>query len=229
MTEKLHTILVVDDEDSVREMISEALSLAGFNCLEARDGIQALQELRKSEIQLVVLDLSMPRLNGLELIEKIRSTHDSRPILVLTAREEKDDLKTSFSLGADDFLRKPFSIEELAWRCRALIRRHFSRVQGDLLKHGPLTLNRDTYQVFVNNTEIQLSATEFRLLEVLMENSGRVLTRIQLLQLVWGYSNPVETTVIDTYISYLRRKLRPLEPIRTVRGIGYELKIGKMT
>ena len=229
MTEKLPTILIVDDEDSVREMISEALSLAGFNCLQAKDGIQALQELRNSEIQLVVLDLSMPRLNGLELIAKIRSTHDARPILVLTAREDKDDLKTSFSLGADDFLRKPFSIEELAWRCKALIRRHFSSFQGDLLQHGPVTLNRDSYQVFVYNTEVQLSATEFRLLEVLMDNSGRVLTRVQLLQLVWGYSNPIETTVIDTYISYLRRKLKPLDPIRTVRGIGYEFKVGNTT
>ena len=171
----------------------------------------------------------MPRLNGHELISKLRSANDHRPILVITAREDRDDLSTSFAAGADDFLRKPFSIEELAWRCRALIRRSIANIDKNLLECGPIVIDRDTYQVFVNGNELQLSATEFRLLEVLAENHGRVLTRDQLLQRVWAFSDFIETTVVDTYISYLRKKLQPVEAIRTVRGVGYEFRVRNQT
>ena len=217
-------VLVVEDEESVQALICEALRLADFECVTARSGYEAIDALRDLGIDLVVLDLSMPGMDGHEVLAKIRSAFDFRPVLVVTARQEGTDLANSFALGADDYLRKPFSIEELAWRCKALLRRNEQHSTPSILRHGAIQMDCGSHRVYVANVLVELSATEFRLLEFLMNNPGRVLLRQQILQRVWGFSDDLESSVLDTYISYLRKKLAPLDAIRTIRGVGYELK-----
>lgn len=216
-------ILVVDDDEAVRALISEALRIADFDCIQASSAYEALDALRDTTISLVVLDISMPGIDGHQLLRRMRGANDRRPVLVVTARQEQEDLARSFEFGADDYLRKPFSIEELAWRCKALVRR-LSTDYDDVLQQGPVSLDPKAHKVTLDGRVIDLSATEFRLLEFMMANAGHVLARRQLLQRVWGYSDVVDSSVVDTYISYLRRKLAPHDPLRTVRGVGYEFK-----
>lgn len=216
-------ILVVDDDEAVRALISEALRIADFDCTQAGSAYEALDALRDTTISLVVLDISMPGIDGHQLLSRMRGANDKRPVLVVTARQEHEDLARSFEFGADDFLRKPFSIEELVWRCKALVRR-LATDYDEVLQQGPVSLDPKAHKVTLDGRVIDLSATEFRLLEFMMANAGQVLARRQLLQRVWGYSDVVDTSVVDTYISYLRRKLAPHEPLRTVRGVGYEFK-----
>ena len=217
------TILVVDDEPSVNDLVCDALRLAGYTTFSASHGLAALRHLREHPVDLVVLDITMPHADGFEVLQRMRDAHDQTPVIVLTARQERDDTRTGFDLGADDFLRKPFSIEELILRVRAVLRRSMPSEELNILTVGTIAVDDGAHTVTVNGTEVDLSATEYRLLVVLMENAGRVLTKEALLERVWGLAAGVETSVVETYVSYLRRKLGDALALRTVRGVGYQL------
>jgi two-component system OmpR family response regulator len=216
-------VLVVDDEDAINELICDALSLAGYRTLSAFHGMDALRQLRENSVDLVVLDVNMPNIDGFEVLRRIREADDTTPVIILTARQDRDDTKRGFVLGADDFVRKPFGIEELTLRVSAVLRRVSGRVSGTVLTVGEIRLDPELHQVTCGEMEVDLSPTEFRLLALLMTNPGRVLTREQLLSQIWGLDEATETKVLETYISYLRRKLGDHLTVRTVRTIGYQL------
>ena len=167
----------------------------------------------------------MPRADGFEVLRRMRDNGDRTPVIVLTARQDREDTRTGFELGADDFVHKPFGIEELTLRVRAVLRRALPTTDGDngVVTVGAVTLDHDRHRVTRAGAEVALSATEFRLLAVLMENIDRVLPKDVLLARVWGLEGDLETTVVETYVSYLRRKLDSDLSIRTVRGVGYQL------
>lgn len=217
------TILVVDDEPSVNDLVCDALRLAGYRTHSATHGLAALRHLRENQVDLVVLDITMPHADGFEVLGRMREAHDQTPVIVLTARQERDDTRTGFELGADDFLRKPFSIEELILRVRAVLRRSAPPEESGVLQVGELTIDEHAHVVTAGGMPVELSATEYRLLAVLMENAGRVLPKEVLLERVWGMAAGVETSVVETYVSYLRRKLGDALNLRTVRGVGYQL------
>ena len=219
-------IMVVDDEAGVRELLADALKLAGFNSITASDGMNALTQLRSHKPDLLVVDINMPLMDGFDLIERIRSNGDNTPALMLSARGDKADITRGLTLGADDYVTKPFGLEELILRIRAILRR--SRASVEASHHfscGPIQMNDAEHEVRFNKEQIELSPTEYRLLQVLLENKGRVLSKAFLLEDVWGITFESETTVVDTYISYLRKKLHKdgFEGIRTIRGVGFQI------
>ena len=215
-------ILVVDDEPAVNDLICDALRLAQYEAIPAQHGMQALTILREQHVDLAVIDVNMPVMDGYELLERIRSSGLQTPAIVLTARQDKEATRTSFGLGADDFVRKPFGIEELTLRVAAVLRRT-QPVTSRVLAVGAITIDADAHEVTCDGNVIELSPTEFRLLTVLAENVGRVMTREQLLDQVWGLGHGAESSTLETYVSYLRRKLGDHLALRTVRGVGYQL------
>jgi two-component system OmpR family response regulator len=223
-------ILIVDDEAGVRELLADALKLAGFETLTAADAMIAQTLLRTVKPDLLVVDINMPLMDGFEFIERIRSNGDQTPALMLSARGERADITRGLTLGADDYVTKPFGLEELVLRIRAILRRSkFSEATSTLLSCGPITLDESLHQVSFNGEIVDLSPTEFRLLHILIESKGRVLSKSHLLDEVWGINFETETTVVDTYISYLRKKLHRdgFEGIRTVRGVGFQMQAEK--
>lgn len=216
-------ILVVDDEPAVNELICDALHLAGFQTFSAEHGMDALRILREHRIDLAIIDVNMPIMSGYDLLERMRTSGLQTPVIVLTARQEREDPRTSFGLGADDFVRKPFGIEELTLRVRAILRRTSTDEMASRSVIGSLTIDEDAHEVRRGDDIVELSPTEFRLLSVLASNLGKVLTREQLLEQVWGLGPGLESTALETYVSYLRRKLGDDVTIRTVRGVGYQL------
>jgi two-component system OmpR family response regulator len=176
------------------------------------------------------VDINMPMMDGFEFIERIRGNGDQTPALMLSARGERADITRGLTLGADDYVTKPFGLEELVLRIRAILRRSkFSEATSTLLSCGPITLDESLHQVSFNGEIVDLSPTEFRLLHILIESKGRVLSKSHLLDEVWGINFETETTVVDTYISYLRKKLHRdgFEGIRTVRGVGFQMQAEK--
>ena len=223
-------ILIIDDEAGVRELLADALKLAGFETLTAADAMVAQTILRTSKPDLLIVDINMTLMDGFELIEKIRSNGDQTPALMLSARADRADVTRGLTLGADDYVTKPFGLEELVLRIRAILRRsQFNESSSISLSCGPIALDEASHQVSFNGEAIDLSPTEFRLLHVLLESKGRVLSKSVLLDEVWGINFETETTVVDTYISYLRKKLHRdgFEGIRTVRGVGFQLQAEK--
>lgn len=223
-------ILIVDDEAGVRELLADALKLAGFETLTAADAMIAQTLLRSVKPDLLVVDINMPLMDGFEFIERIRSNGDQTPALMLSARGERADITRGLTLGADDYVTKPFGLEELVLRIRAILRRsRFSEETSTLLSCGPISLDESLHQVTFNGEVVDLSPTEFRLLHILIESKGRVLSKSHLLDEVWGITFETETTVVDTYISYLRKKLHRdgFEGIRTVRGVGFQMQVEK--
>lgn len=219
-------ILVVDDEAPVREMIGDALSLAGYKTIAAADGLEALNLLRSTKVDLIVSDINMPKLDGLQLLENLRAKGDSTPFVLLTASKERPHLSTGFRLGADDFIAKPFGIEELALRVAAILRRsNGQRVEARILTAGPIEVQVEDFVVRVDGEEVKLSPTEFKLLVALMESKGHVLSKQQLLEDIWSMGFADQTNVVDTYISYLRKKLHTdsFQGIKTVRGFGFKI------
>jgi len=206
--------LVVDDEVAIRDLIKEVLQLAGFEVSTCEDGLTALNQIRREKFDLIILDVNLP---------KVRESAPSQPIILISARTDKEDVTHGLRLGADDYIRKPFGIEELVLRVENRLRRERSAVE---LISGPIGLNESQHKVTFEGREIELSPTEFTLLQVLMENQNRVLTKEKLLDLVWGMDFATSTNVVDTYISYLRKKLHinGFEGIKTVRGIGFKLE-----
>ena len=219
-------VLVIDDEPGVRELISEALSISEITAVQAADGLEALSFLRRERFDLLILDINMPKLDGLALLEKLRTEGMSVPVLMLSARADKADINQGLRTGADDYLTKPFSIEELVLRVKAIMRRSKGEVaEVKVLTCGPISMDFSKYSVKFNDQVVDLSPTEFKLLEQLILNRGNVVTKETLLSEVWEIDFKSSSTVVDTYISYLRKKLHidGFDGIKTVRGIGFQI------
>ncbi len=225
MTNSLARILVAEDETSLNDLLQDALRMNGYETISAKHGLEALRLIREQKPDLVILDINMPQLDGFGVIEKLRNENNNVPVIVLTARDKKDDKSIGFGLGADDFVTKPFGLEELLMRVAAVLRRSKNvATTGNILVNGDLSLDVANYRVSVKGKSIETSPTEFKLLNYLMENMNRVLTREQILSAVWGLDFATDGAVLDTYISYLRKKLGENINIRTVRGIGYQIE-----
>lgn len=226
-------ILVVDDEQAVRDSLRRSLAFNGYTVVLAEDGIQALEMIEREQPILVILDVMMPRMDGLEVCRHLRSEGDDRPILILTARDNVSDRVGGLDAGADDYLAKPFALEELLARVRSLVRRaaaeanQISHSDRSELSCGDLTLNPETRDVSRSGRYISLTRTEFSLLQLLLKNQRKVLTRAQILEEVWGYDFPTSGNALEVYIGYLRRKTEQEGEnrlIHTVRGVGYVLR-----
>ncbi len=224
------TILLVDDEDSVQKLLTYPLERDGFRVVSARDGEEALQRFAAEPVDLVVLDIMLPKLDGLEVCKRLRA-ESSVPIIMLTARDDEFDTVLGLELGADDYITKPFSIREFRSRVRALLRRAGSvqrDASADVLEAGGITLDPDRRAASVNGKPLELTYVEFELLRTLVAHPGRVFSRRALLQAVWGDSAYREPRTIDVHVRHLREKLErdPSEPelILTVRGAGYRLR-----
>lgn len=218
-------ILVVDDERAVREALQRALRLEGYDVEMATDGQEALFSLARHGVDAIVLDVLMPVMDGLETAQKLRRQGNSTPILMLTARHEVNARVAGLDAGADDYLVKPFALEELLARLRALLRR--SAGGDDLLSFGDLTLDPGTREVRRGDRPIELTRTEFLLLELFLRNPRQVLTRDVIFDRVWGYDFGPASNSLEVYVGYLRRKTEAGgEPrlIHTVRGVGYALR-----
>lgn len=219
-------VLVVDDDSSVRELVCDALVLAGYQTQSAQDGLVALSIQKKNPSDLIVSDVNMPKLDGYQLAQKLRDLGDATPIIFLTARSDKPDVSRGFRVGADDYIPKPFGIEELVLRVGAVLRRVQPKDKStEKISIGPISIDPETIQVTVAGSQVMLSPTEYRLLITLVENRNRVLSRQFLLDAVWDMGFADSATVVDTYISYLRKKLHTAdyEGIRTVRGFGFQI------
>ncbi|MET7994928.1 MULTISPECIES: response regulator transcription factor [unclassified Amycolatopsis] len=224
-------ILVVDDDRAVRESLRRSLEFNGYTVELASDGAQALETIIANRPDAMVLDVMMPRLDGLEVARRLRSTGDDLPILVLTARDTVSDRVSGLDAGADDYLPKPFALEELLARLRALLRRAVPDPQqgetSEVLSFADLTLDPGTREVRRGGREISLTRTEFALLELFLSYPKHVLTRGRILEEVWGYDFPTSGNALEVYVGYLRRKTEAgNEPrlIHTVRGVGYVLR-----
>ena len=218
-------ILVVDDERAVRDALERALRLEGYEVATAADGQEALISLARRSVDAIVLDVLMPVMDGLETSRALRRRDDATPVLMLTARHEVSDRVAGLDAGADDYLVKPFALEELLARLRALLRR---AIGGDeLLSFADLTLDPGTREVRRGDRQIELTRTEFLLLELFLRNPRQVLTRDVIFDRVWGYDFGPASNSLEVYVGYLRRKTEAEgEPrlIHTVRGVGYALR-----
>lgn len=219
-------VMVVDDDPAVRELVCDALNLAGYETIPAIDGLEAITIQKRNRPDLIVTDVSMPKVDGFQLLEKLRELGIDTPVILLTARNQKIDISQGFRFGADDYISKPFGIEELVLRVGAVLRRsRRDEMHEQIFKAGPIVVDVAAVKVEVSGQEIFLSPTEFRLLVVLLENKNKVLSRQFLLDAVWDMGFAESATVVDTYISYLRKKIHTstYQGLRTVRGFGFQL------
>lgn len=219
-------VVVVDDDEALRDAVRRALRLEGYDVELAGDGAEALTRLAGMSADLVVLDVLMPGLDGVTVCRRLRASGDPTPILMLTARDAVSDRVVGLDAGADDYLTKPFALEELLARVRALLRRSYSEREGSL-RIDDLELNPRTRQVTRRGRAMELTRTEFALLELLMRNAGAVLTRAAIRERVWGFDDSDGSNTLDVYVGYLRRKTEAGgEPrlIHTVRGVGFVLR-----
>ncbi len=221
-------ILIIEDETDIRELLTYNLELEGFEVLGAANGEEAIQALKGELIRLVVLDLMLPDVNGLEICRYIRrdSALNRLPIIMLTARGEEVDRIVGFELGADDYVTKPFNIREMILRVKAVLARsNISPITGRVLKRGPLAINPEQYEATVDGRPLSLTATEFRLLHHLAAHPGHARNRDELLDIIWGEDKFVTPRTVDTYIRRLREKLGNVgDMIQTLRGVGYRFK-----
>lgn len=220
----MNRILLVEDDKSIRTGIEEFLSASNYLVDTAEDGAQALEKVKKLTPDLVVLDLGLPKISGESVCREIKRQHPQIPVIILTAKNQSSDVVSGFELGADDYIRKPFELDELMARIRARLR---NPTDEEKLQVGDLLLNAKTVQVTRNGEEIILSPLEFKLLQYLMSNTGKVLSREMILNRVWQYSYEVDTRVVDVYIGYLRKKIDAnysKKLITSIRGFGYILK-----
>jgi two-component system OmpR family response regulator len=226
-TARSERILIVEDDDAIRELVSTALRFTGFGVETAAAGSSALAEARNASYDLIVLDVNLPDIDGFSVCRKLREDRNDVPVIFLTARDDPSDLRAGFTGGGDDYMTKPFSLEELLLRIEAVLRRtQGAREEPTRLTCGDVTLDDESYRVWRGEDEITLSPTEFRLLRYLLLNQGRVVSKHQILDHVWHYDFGGDPSAVETYISYLRRKLgdRDAQIIRTVRGFGYTLQ-----
>jgi two-component system, OmpR family, response regulator len=226
MTSDDAELLVVDDEQFLREAVAASLRFLGFEVTAAENGTDALRLARGHRFDLVVLDVLLPDMDGFEIVRRLRREGNRVPVIFLTAKDAQEDKITGLTIGGDDYMTKPFGLEELAARVRTVLRRTRPAPVDPVLTFADLTLDQDTYEVRRDGQLIELSPTEFRLLRYFMLNPGRVLTRAQLLDHVWDYDFGGSGTVVSTYVAYLRRKLATAGPdlIHTQRAVGYSLR-----
>lgn len=211
----------------MRDMLADALSLAGYQTKTAVDGFDALKLVRAEKFDLVISDVNMPRMNGFDLLQDLREHKDETPVILLTARGDRNDVTAGLKFGADDYVTKPFGLEELTLRVAAILRRTGAGATNNTVHEcGPITIDEERHAVTMNGTAVELSPTEFRLLLELVERQGKVVTKSHLLDRVWGMGFATGATVVDTYISYLRKKLHTedWQGIKTVRGIGFQIE-----
>jgi two-component system OmpR family response regulator len=218
-------ILLVEDETNVAYVASTALRLADYSVTEAASGQEGLTIASEQAIDLAILDVMLPDLDGFEICQKLRSAGHDFPIVYLTARDATEDRVRGLTIGGDDYLTKPFSVEELVARVHAILRRVGKQSPGKVYRCGPISLNDAAHLVLRQGEQVDLSPTEYKLLRFLLRNTGRVLNRDQILDHVWDYDFAGETNVVDTYIHTLRKKVDQGEPrlIQTVRGVGYRM------
>jgi two-component system, OmpR family, response regulator MprA len=219
-------ILVVDDEPAVRDALERALRLDGYDVDLAEDGTEGLAKFGRLAPDAIVLDLLMPSMGGIQMCRELREAGDRTPILILTARDAISDRVSGLDAGADDYLVKPFALEELQARLRALLRRSAGDEDG-VLAHGDLVMDTSTYEVCQGTRRVELTRTEFELLRLFLEHPRQVLTRSVILERVWGYDFGRSSNSLEVYVGYLRRKLEAAgEPrvLQTVRGVGYALR-----
>jgi two-component system OmpR family response regulator len=223
-------VLVVDDEESITDVISVLLRHLDFDVETAATGREALDRAAAHRPDLIVLDVMLPDIDGFEVCRRMRSGGLDVPVIFLTALDKVTDKVTGLELGGDDYLTKPFSLDELVARVKAHVRRSVASAADDeRLRYEDLELDSSRHQVWRDGTLVELSRTEFNLLRFLLVNADHVLSKDQIREHVWGWDFDTDSTVVETYISYLRRKLDPLGPplIQTVRGVGYTLRSAK--
>jgi two-component system, OmpR family, response regulator len=221
-------LLLVDDEDNLRSMLEAALRHNGFEVTSAANGRDALEQATAARPDLIVLDVMLPDLDGFEVCRRLRSDGHRTPVLFLTAKDATEDKVRGLTIGGDDYLVKPFSLEELVARAQAVLRRAgLARADETVVRCADLEMDDDAHRVTRAGREIALSPTEYNLLRHLLINQGRVLSKAQILDHVWQYDFGGDGGVVETYIGYLRRKVDDVEPklIHTVRGVGYSLRI----
>lgn len=218
-------VLLIEDEKKVASFVKSGLRSEGLTVETANDGEEGLFKAQQEQYEIIILDIILPKVDGLTICKKLRAGGKTMPIIMLTARDSVEDRVKGLDAGADDYLTKPFSFAELLARVRALTRRH-KGTSAEKLKAGDLTLDPGSFEVERAGKRITLSATEFKLLKYLLANAGRVVSKILILENVWGYDFSPESNVVDVYIKYLRDKVdRGFKKslIETVRGIGYKL------
>ena len=231
--DRIPQVLVVDDEPNIRELVQVALKFHGCAVSTAASGTEALRQAESAGPDLIVLDVVLPDIDGFEVCRRLRAGGNEVPVIFLTARDTSSDTVTGLALGGDDYVTKPFSVEALVARVRAVLRRASRSASAEdgmdgesILRMGDLELDESRWSVYRAGVPVELSPTEFRLLAYLMRHQGRVLTRAQLLENVWGWDYAGQSQIVETYVSYLRHKLDPLGPplIHTQRGVGYSLR-----
>ena len=226
-------LLVVDDEPNILELLSVSLRFAGFEVATATNGVDALNQVRAFGPDLLVLDVMMPGLDGFAVASTLRGRGDQVPVLFLTAKDATEDRVQGLTLGGDDYVTKPFSLEEVVARIRSVLRRTSGPAPASAqtptsarLAYGDLVLDDDTHEVWEGDREVELSPTEFNLLRYFLQNPGRVLSKRQILEHVWNYDFGGDGNVVESYVSYLRKKVDLSQPrmLHTVRGVGYVLR-----
>jgi two-component system OmpR family response regulator len=219
-------LLVVEDDPNIVELLSASLRFAGFEVRTATSGSSGVIAFKEQRPDLVVLDVMLPDLDGFEVIRQMRADGVRTPVVFLTARDATEDKVRGLTLGGDDYVTKPFSLEELTARIRAVLRRTAGEQSSPKLSFADLTLDEETHEVHRAGKLVQLSPTEFKLLRYLMLNPNRVLSKAQILDHVWNYDFRGDDNIVESYISYLRRKIDTVQPrlIQTLRGVGYVLR-----
>jgi len=222
-------LLVVEDEPNILELLSASLRLAGFEVATATGGLEAISAVQRHRPDLVVLDVMLPDLDGFDVARRLRSGGTRTPVLFLTARDATEDKVRGLSIGGDDYVTKPFSLEEVIARIRAVLRRtrsHGPPPAPARLRAADLELDEESHEVWRAGQRVQLSPTEFKLLRYLMTNAGRVLSKSQILDYVWNYDFRGDSSIVESYVSYLRRKIDTGEKrlLHTLRGVGYVLR-----
>jgi two-component system OmpR family response regulator len=223
-------LLVVEDDPNIVELLSASLRYAGFEVAAASDGHQALRLAREFRPDLMVLDVMMPGIDGFEVVRRLSAEGNRCPVLFLTARDAVEDKITGLTIGGDDYVTKPFSLDEVLARIRAVLRRAASGVAAPAvarMSFADIELDDETHEVWKGDTQVPLSPTEFKLLRYFLANAGRVLSKAQILDHVWNYDFGGDANVVESYVSYLRRKVDTTEPrlLHTLRGVGYVLRI----
>jgi len=224
-------ILVVDDEEALVRLITHNLEREGYETIAATDGLKAMEILRQERPDLIILDLMLPGINGLEICRRLRQEQYEVPILMLTARDEEIDKVLGLEMGADDYVNKPFGVRELRARVKAILRRRTApevEEENRVYRSGQLIVDLDAYQVYLHGEQIELTLKEFELLSLLIRNQGRVLKRDYILDTIWGYDVETGSRVLDVHVSKLREKLeedtRNPRYIKTIRGLGYKFE-----
>ena len=223
-------ILVVDDEPNIRDLLTSALRHKGFAVAAVSNGAATISAVLAEEPDLILLDVMLPDMNGFSVTQRLRAAGYTSPILFVTAKDDTSDKIQGLTVGGDDYVTKPFSLDEIEARIRAILRRTMAEPEEAVIIAGEITMDQDTHEVKVGDNVLDLSPTEFKLLRYMMLNPNRVLSKAQILDHVWEYDFNGDAGIVESYISYLRRKIDPIasEPlIQTKRGFGYMLRVPK--